>query len=75
MIILKYKSEYIKHNEKWKLNSESIEKIKEIDYNKITNNIKKYDFVESEFTKYGRMVTKLTTTKNNYKTIINFKFL
>ena len=32
MIILKYKSEYIKHNEKWKLNSESIEKIKEIDY-------------------------------------------
>lgn len=75
MIILKYKSEYIKHNEKWKLNSESIEKIKEIDYNNITNNIKKYDFVESEFTKYGRMVTKLTTTKDNYKTIINFKFL
>ena len=75
MIILKYKSEYIKHNEKWKLNSESIEKIKEIDYNKITNDIKKYDFVESEFTKYGRMVTKLTTTKNNYKTIIHFKFL
>jgi hypothetical protein len=75
MIILKYKSEYIKHNEKWKLNSESIEKIKEIDYNKITNDIKKYDFVESEFTKYGRMVTKLTTTKDNYKTIINFKFL
>lgn len=75
MIILKYKSEYIKHNEKWKLNSESIEKIKEIDYNKITNDIKKYDFVESEFTKYGRMVTKLTTTKDNYKTIINFNFL
>lgn len=75
MIILKYKSEYIKHNEKWKLNSESIEKIKKIDYNKITNDIKKYDFVESEFTKYGRMVTKLTTTKDNYKTIINFKFL
>lgn len=75
MIILKYKSEYIKHNEKWKLNSESIEKIKEIDYNNITNEIKKYDFVESEFTKYGRMVTKLTTTKNNYKTIIHFKFL
>lgn len=75
MIILKYKSEYIKHNEKWKLNSESIEKIKEIDYNKITNDIKKYDFVESEFTKYSRMVTKLTTTKDNYKTIINFKFL
>lgn len=75
MIILKYKSEYIKHNEKWKLNLESIEKIKEIDYNKITNDIKKYDFVESEFTKYGRMVTKLTTTKDNYKTIINFKFL
>ena len=75
MIILKYKSEYIKHNEKWKLNSESIEKIKEIDYNKITNDIKKYDFVESEFTKYGRMITKLTTTKGNYKTIINFKFL
>ena len=75
MIILKYKSEYIKHNEKWKLNSESIEKIKEIDYNKITNDIKKYDFVESEFTKYGRMITKLTTTKDNYKTIINFKFL
>ena len=40
MIILKYKSEYIKHNEKWKLNSESIEKIKEIDYNNITNDIK-----------------------------------
>lgn len=75
MIILKYKSEYIKHNEKWKLNSESIEKIKKIDYNNITNEIKKYDFVESEFTKYGRMVTKLTTTKDNYKTIINFKFL
>lgn len=75
MIILKYKSEYIKHNEKWKLNSESIEKIKEIDYNNITNEIKKYDFVESEFTKYDRMVTKLTTTKNNYKTIIHFKFL
>lgn len=75
MIILKYKSEYIKHNEKWNLNSESIEKIKEIDYNNITNDIKKYDFVESEFTKYGRMVTKLTTTKDNYKTIINFKFL
>ena len=75
MIILKYKSEYIKHNEKWKLNSESIEKIKEIDYNNITNDIKKYDFVESEFTKYGRMVTKLTTTKDNYKTIIDFKFL
>ena len=75
MIILKYKSEYIKHNEKWKLNSESIEKINEIDYNKLTDNIKKYDFVESEFTKYGRMITKLTTTKDNYKTIINFKFL
>ena len=75
MIILKYKTNYIKHNEKWKLNSESIEKIKEIDYNNITNDIKKYDFVESEFTKYGRMVTKLTTTKNNYKTIIHFKFL
>jgi|GEM_PF-6530090 hypothetical protein len=75
MIILKYKSEYIKHNEKWKLNTESIEKIKEIDYNNITNDIKKYDFVESEFTKYGRMITKLTTTKDNYKTIINFKFL
>lgn len=75
MIILKYKSEYIKHNEKWKINTESIEKIKEIDYNNITNDIKKYDFVESEFTKYGRMVTKLTITKDNYKTIINFKFL
>ena len=75
MIILKYKTNYIKHNEKWKLNSESIEKIKEIDYNKLTEDIKKYDFVESEFTKYGRMVTKLTTTKDNYKTIINFKFL
>lgn len=75
MIILKYETKYIKHNEKWKLNSESIEKIKEIDYNKLTEDIKKYDFVESEFTKYGRMVTKLTTTKDNYKTIINFKFL
>lgn len=75
MIILKYETKYIKHNEKWKLNSESIEKIKEIDYNNITNDIKKYDFVESEFTKYGRMVTKLITTKDNYKTIINFKFL
>lgn len=75
MIILKYKTEYIKHNEKWKVNTESIEKIKEIDYNKITNDIKKYDFVESEFTKYGRMITKVTTTKDNYKTIINFKFL
>lgn len=75
MIILKYETKYIKHNEKWKLNSESIEKIKEIDYNNITNDIKKYDFVESEFTKYGRMVTKLTTTKDNYKKIINFKFL
>lgn len=75
MIILKYKNEYIKHNEKWKLNSESIEKIKEIDYNNITNDIKKYDFVESEFTKYGRMITKLTKTNNNKKTIISFKFL
>lgn len=75
MIILKYKSEYIKHNKKWKLNSESIEKIKEIDYNNITNDIKKYDFVESEFTKYGRMVTKLTKLHNNKKTIISFKFL
>lgn len=75
MIILKYKTEYIKHNKKWKVNTESIEKIKEIDYNNITNDIRKYDFVESQFTKYGRMVTKLTTTKNNYKTIIEFKFL
>lgn len=75
MIILKYKSEYIKHNEKWKLNSESIEKINEIDYNKITEDIKQYDFVESEFTKYGRMITKLTKIHNNKKTIISFKFL
>ena len=75
MIILKYKSEYIKHNEKWKLNTESIEKIKEIDYNKITDNVKEYDFVESEFTKYGRIITKLTKINNNKKTIINFKFL
>ena len=75
MIILKYETKYIKHNEKWKLNSESIEKIKEIDYNKITDNVKEYDFVESEFTKYGRMITKLTKIHNNKKTIISFKFL
>lgn len=75
MIILKYETNYIKHNTTWKVNTESIEKINEIDYNKITEDIKQYDFVESEFTKYGRMITKLTTTKDNYKTIINFKFL
>lgn len=75
MIILKYETNYIKHDATWKLNSESIEKIKEIDYNKITNDIKKYDFVESEFTKYGRMITKLTKLYNNKKTIISFKFL
>ena len=75
MLILKYETKYIKHDATWKLNSESIEKIKEIDYNKITNDIKKYDFVESEFTKYGRMITKLTKLYNNKKTIISFKFL
>jgi hypothetical protein len=75
MIILKYKNEYIKHDATWKINSESIEKIKEIDYNKLTEDIKKYDFVESEFTKYGRMITKLTKLYNNKKTIISFKFL
>lgn len=75
MIILKYETNYIKHDATWKINSESIEKIKEIDYNKITENIKKYDFVESEFTKYGRMITKLTKLYNNKKTIISFKFL
>ena len=75
MIILKYKSEYIKHDATWKINSESIEKIKEIDYNKLTEDIKQYDFVESEFTKYGRMITKLTKLYNNKKTIISFKFL
>ena len=75
MIILKYKTKYIKHDATWKINSESIEKIQEIDYNKITENIKKYDFVESEFTKYGRMIIKLTKLYNNKKTIISFKFL
>lgn len=75
MIILKYETNYIKHDATWKLNTESIEKIKEIDYNKITEDIKQYDFVESEFTKYGRMITKLTKTNNNKKTIISFKFL
>lgn len=75
MLILKYETKYIKHDAKWKVNSESIEKIQEIDYNELTDNIKKYDFVESEFTKYGRMITKLTTTKDNNKTTISFKFL
>lgn len=75
MIILKYETTYIKHDATWKVNSESIEKIKEIDYNKITKDIKQYDFVESEFTKYGRMITKLTKINNNKKTIISFKFL
>lgn len=75
MIILKYETEYIKHDATWKLNTESIEKIKEIDYNNITEDIKQYDLVESEFTKYGRMITKLTKIHNNKKTIISFKFL
>lgn len=75
MIILKYESNYIKHNNNWITNTESIEKIKEIDYNKLTDDIKPYDFVDSEFTKYGRMITKLTTIKNNNKTTISFKFL
>lgn len=75
MIILKYETKYIKHDTTWKVNTESIEKIKEIDYNKITDNVKEYDFVESEFTKYGRMITKLTKIHNNKKTIISFKFL
>lgn len=75
MIILKYETNYIKHDATWKVNTESIEKINKIDYNKLTDNIKKYDFVESEFTKYGRMITKLTTTNDNHKTIISFKFL
>lgn len=75
MTILKYETHYLKVNNTWITNTESIEKIREIDYNKLTDDIKKYDFVESEFTKYGRKVTKLTTIKNNNKTIINFKFL
>lgn len=75
MTILKYETHYIKVNNTWITNTESIEKIQEIDYNKLTDDIKKYDFVESEFTKYGRMITKLTTTKDNNKTTISFKFL
>lgn len=75
MTILKYETHYIKVNNTWITNTESIEKIKEIDYNKLTDDIKKYDFVESEFTKYGRKVTKLTTIKDNNKTTISFKFL
>jgi hypothetical protein len=75
MTILKYETHYIKVNNTWITNTESIEKIQEIDYNKLTDDIKKYDFVESEFTKYGRKVTKLTTIKNNNKTTISFKFL
>ena len=75
MKILKYETHYIKHNNNWITNTESIEKIQEIDYNKLTDDIKKYDFVESEFTKYGRMITKLTTIKDNNKTTISFKFL
>ena len=75
MTILQYETHYLKVNNTWITNTESIEKIREIDYNKLTDDIKKYDFVESEFTKYGRKVTKLTTIKNNNKTIINFKFL
>jgi hypothetical protein len=75
MTILKYETHYLKVNNIWITNTESIEKIQEIDYNKLTDDIKKYDFVESEFTKYGRKVTKLTTIKNNNKTTISFKFL
>lgn len=75
MKILKYETHYLKVNNIWVTNTESIEKIKEIDYNKLTDDIKKYDFVESEFTKYGRKVTKLTTIKDNNKTTISFKFL
>ena len=75
MTILKYETHYLKVNNIWITNTESIEKIQEIDYNKLTDDIKKYDFVESEFTKYGRMITKLTTTKDNNKTTISFKFL
>ena len=75
MTILKYETHYLKVNNTWITNTESIEKIQEIDYNKLTDDIKKYDFVESEFTKYGRKVTKLTTIKNNNKTTISFKFL
>ena len=75
MTILKYETHYLKVNMTWITNTESIEKIQEIDYNKLTDDIKKYDFVESEFTKYGRKVTKLTTIKDNNKTTISFKFL
>lgn len=75
MLILKYETHYLKVNNSWITNTESIEKIQEIDYNKLTDDIKKYDFVESEFTKYGRKVTKLTTIKDNNKTTISFKFL
>lgn len=75
MTILKYETHYLKVNNIWITNTESIEKIQEIDYNKLTDDIKKYDFVESEFTKYGRKVTKLTTIKDNNKTTISFKFL
>ena len=75
MTILKYETHYLKVNKTWITNTESIEKIQEIDYNKLTDDIKKYDFVESEFTKYGRKVTKLTTIKDNNKTTISFKFL
>lgn len=75
MTILKYETHYIKVNNTWITNTESIEKIQKIDYNKLTDNIKQYDFVESEFTKYGRKVTKLTTIKDNNKTTISFKFL
>ena len=75
MTILKYETHYLKVNNTWITNTESIEKIREIDYNKLTDDIKKYDFVESEFTKYGRKVTKLTTIKDNNKTTISFKFL
>lgn len=75
MTILKYETHYLKVNNTWITNTESIEKIQEIDYNKLTSNIKQYDFVESEFTKYGRKVTKLTTIKDNNKTTISFKFL
>ena len=75
MLILKYETHYLKVNNSWITNTESIEKIQEIDYNKLTDDIKKYNFVESEFTKYGRKVTKLTTIKDNNKTTISFKFL
>ena len=75
MTILKYETHYLKVNNTWITNTESIEKIQEIDYNKLTDDIKKYDFVESEFTKYGRKITKLITIKDNNKTTISFKFL